>query len=415
MRKCCIPCANAKRKCDKQKNECQRCIDRNFECTYPTPKRPRRRLNSTGVSTTVDEASAVTQEHLPLPYSTLMSGRGGVIDENYLNTAATSENTLSTSATCPWFLGFDTWVMKHCDVTPTCSTTLQLEPFISSVEEMLRNWVQNGQNSFVHHRLYSHGMPACIADAFTTLLSYMTCTPAVKDTILQIAEERAVKLVNQPAEALHTTTKTAGPYGGSGAALEIWMQLARVQALFVYEFIRLFDGNIRVRASAELQLPILREWLSHLRETIQNFRGDELTSCATQGNGTQSQFDKDYTAATNQWHLWILAECVRRSHLIIDAVANTYETMHKGWAECSGAVMFTARAGLWEAQTATKWARLSNEKKPLLVASLTPGPLLDEYKSEDIDEFAKMYWTFIVGKDKIEYWVERSVSTVGVF
>ena len=85
--------------------------------------------------------------------------------------------------------------------------------------------------------------------------------------------------------------------------------------------------------------------------------------------------------------------------------------MTKAWAECAGAVMFTARRGLWEAQSAEKWLELACAKSPLLVPSLQPGPLISQYAAEEFDEFVKMYWTFIVGVDKIQSWIDRSKRT----
>jgi hypothetical protein len=74
--------------------------------------------------------------------------------------------------------------------------TVELDSFIRGVEEMLRSWVTGGYNSFIHRRLYEKGMPQCIQDAFTTLAAYNARTPAVTDTILKIAEERANTLVS---------------------------------------------------------------------------------------------------------------------------------------------------------------------------------------------------------------------------
>ncbi|CAI6335059.1 unnamed protein product [Periconia digitata] len=478
-RKCCIPCASAKRSCDKQVPECQRCIDRDIDCSYPLPKRSRRRRDIPFSESAVTEHVGSQPQDLPFIHPTTMGDSSSMNEGSYINTAdldfaygwetvtqdqielnvplvddmtfpymplttimsgtlpqppsipplpqqlsatittATQppifNSTNLTKPSCPWFLEEETWALKHCDETPSSSALLELDPFINSVKDMLKNWVQNGHNNFIHHRLYVKGMSTCLQDAFTTLASYMTAhTPTVKQTILQIAEERCARLVEQKGDIHNVDSATSGFYGGSVIQEGILTQLARVHALFVYEFIRLFDGEIRVRASAELQLSTLRKWTTSLRETIQQYRGDDTLVTPNPAGGNQqdqthTQSDKDYSAATASWHLWILTESVRRSHLIIDAVANIYQTMTKGWAECAGAVMFTARAGLWDAETATKWCRLSGGgTSPLLVKSLSPGPIIASYKAGEVDSFARMYWTFIVGRERIEWWAERS-------
>ena len=99
---------------------------------------------------------------------------------------------------------------------------------------------------------------------------------------------------------------------------------------------------------------------------------------------------------------------VRRTHLVAGTVANMYEIMVKGWVECSGAVMFTARKGLWDADSVMRWYELSCAKSPLLVPALQPGFYISSYAADEFDGFVKLIWTFIVGADKIQCWVDKS-------
>jgi hypothetical protein len=285
--------------------------------------------------------------------------------------------------------------MHHSDQEPACVTDVELEPFIRAVEEMLQFWVRNGYNSFIHRRLYEKGMPTCLQDAFTTLAAYTGRSPAVKETILQIAEERSSAL-------------TRGDSPTAGGAQGILAHLARVQALFVYEFIRLFDGSVRLRASAEQQLPTLRQWVIRLWEVVKQYRGEDSLLSHRPPQWAAREFDLEYHASLEMWRLWILTESVRRTHVVVDTIANVYQTMTTGWADCTGAVMFTARRGLWEAESAVKWFELSCAEPPLLVPSLQPGPLIAQYAAEEFDDFAKMFWTYIAGKDKIQCWIDRS-------
>ncbi|KAI1102858.1 putative aldo/keto reductase [Jackrogersella minutella] len=260
---------------------------------------------------------------------------------------------------------------------------------------MLQCWVKNCHNSFIHRRLYEKGMPTCVQDAFTTLAAYTGRTPATKETILLIAEERSSTLARQSPPT-------------TGSAQGIMAHLARVQALFVYEFIQLFDGSVRVRTSAEKQLPTLLQWVTRMWEAVKQYRGEDSSPGNRPLQWTASEFDREYDASSEMWQSWILTESVRRTHAISVTVANIYQIMTKGWAECTGGVMFTARRGLWEAESAMKWLQLSCAKPPLLVPSLQPGPWISQYAAEEFDDFAKLFWTFIVGKDKIQSWIDKS-------
>ncbi len=185
-------------------------------------------------------------------------------------------------------------------------------------------------------------------------------------------------------------------------------QLARLQALFIYVFIQLFDGSIRARALAEQQIPILRLWWIELWETAKGYHDDFLKNYHNRPPSDATDFDHQYNITSHMWHLWILTESLRRTLLAIDAVLNIYETMTKGQAECHGGVMFTARKGLWEAELATKWCEQCFAQSPLMVPAPQPAPVIAQNSSESIDKFAIHYWKFIAGQDKIQSWIDKS-------
>lgn len=411
--KACIACADSKRRCDKQLPKCQRCLDRDVDCVYPQPKR--RRRDPVARDSQAEELPALQNyadgdalgggldfggwgADLDVPLSDVMipyvpTPSAPIADLSAQGVVLESGDISST----PWFLRDETWVLHYGNHEPGCVTTVELESFIQAVEEMLQCWTRNGYNSFIHRRLYEKGMPTCLQDAFTTFATYNGRTPAVKEIILQIAEERASALVRQ-------SPPTAG--GAQG----ILAHLARVHALFIYQFIRLFDGSVRLRASAERQLPTLRQWVVLMWEAIKQAEYSSLGHRPLQW--AASGFDREYDASSEIWRLWILTESVRRTHLVVDTIANTYQMMTRGWADCTGGVMFTARRGLWEVESSMKWFELSCAKPPLLVPSLRPGPLISQYAADEVDDFAKLLWTFIVGTDKIQCWVDRSNKTI---
>lgn len=494
--KACNACADSKRRCDKQLPECQRCLDRDVDCVYPQPRRRRReradplardggrveelpptlqQQNYVGIDAlgnggldlwgwdAMGGGGAAADLDISLsadaifPYIPIMPGESDTTnvprpppppppppltptEEAGLESGGggsgggggsiSSPPSPSSSSSRPWFLQDETWTVQRSSLHPEdCVTSCGPEPFIRAVEEMLQGWVRRGHNGFVHRRLYAKGMPVCVQDAFTTLAAYTGRTPAVAETILQIAEERACALVG----AQSTTTTAAAAAGGGSCAQGLRAHLARVHALFVYEFIRLFDGSVRLRASAEKQLPTLRRWVGQMREAAKQYHGGEeeedddddepslgsyhhhnhhrqLRWAAAAAAAATSDFNREYEASSEMWRLWVLTESVRRTHLIVDIIANTYQTMSQGWAECTGAVMFTARRGLWDAGSAGEWFDLCCAKPsapPLLVPALQPDSMISRYGAEEFDDFATLLWTFLVGEDKIQYWQNR--------
>ncbi|KAH6856397.1 hypothetical protein B0I37DRAFT_74871 [Chaetomium sp. MPI-CAGE-AT-0009] len=436
-RKACIACAESKRRCDQQLPECQRCIDRDLDCLYPQPRRRRR-----GDTTSVLPLPQTEAGPSPLPLPTLRSpgaptvglgawpatglgaGLGAGPDDDPLQPhiitpyelvptttpfsdpvfgSLPGSGGLASSVTGPWFLQAETWIKEHQQ--PHGSAGVELDPFIRAVDGMLQAWVTTGHNSFIHERLYGKVMAPCLQDAFTTLAAYTSCTLAVKETILQIAEDRSSTLARE---------SLPNPVASDGGAPAVRGHLARVHALFTYIFIRLFDGSVRARAAAEGQLPVLRRWLTQLWNEMQQYRDGYHCSQDHPFQGTipmTHDFGGGYDdAATELWQLWILAESVRRSLIIIETIANVYECMVRGWAECTGAVMFTARSGLWEAKSAVKWLELSSVQSPLLASSLCPERFISQYAAEEVDDFAKVVWGCAVGTDKMQCWIDRTAG-----
>ncbi|KAI1802902.1 hypothetical protein F4811DRAFT_572542 [Daldinia bambusicola] len=481
--KACIACADAKRRCDKQLPECRRCLDRDVDCVYPQPKRRRRdppasiSINQPGdILPVPNPVPADADADADVPLSGLNFADWGAIgaadldvslsdvlmplsppEAAYTHTHTHTANqpaprmalprdgdddndtpgtTMPSGGSGAWFLGDETWVLQHNpNKPPKTSTNVELEPFIRAVEEMLHSWVRNGHNSFIHRRLYNSDgadMPACLEDAFTTLATYVGRAPAVHDAVLRIAERRSSALAAGCQRDCCTSSTSATGEGGGGAQ-GIRAQLARVHALFVYQFILLFDGSVRSRAHAEKQQPTLRRWVKQLCAAARVYRGEDLISPQNNdpdnnGNSNSNSdrpasfewwalggdFNRDYEAAAGLWRLWILIESVRRSQLIVDTVCNVYDTLTKGWAECTGAVKFTARRGLWEADSAMGWFELSSAEEPLLVPSLEPGLLISQHSADEFDDLVKVLWTCVIGTDKMKSWIDRSNKALRV-
>lgn len=416
--KACLGCASSKRKCDKQLPECQRCLDRDVDCMYPQPKRRRRdriRHDFDATSfplnvTSIDRTSNVT---LPADIGATFEPWTSSIDSDVdLGLAKEVEATFATppspfrvniaresdiilSKPRPWFLKEETWALQHSDPCKDCPLTIEYEPYIEAVREMLHCWTQHGHNNFIHPRLYADGLPTCLQDAFTTLTAYVHRTPAVKNTVLQIVDERAAFL---------TCLNLLPEPGEEG----VRARLARVQALFIYVFVGLFDGSIHARVAAERQIATLRLWLTELWQAARDLAGEDLQPLS------QSASADYYAASSAVWKLWILAESARRTLLIVETILNTYQAMTIGWVECPGCVMFTARRGLWEAASAVKWTEMCRERSPLLIASLQPERYLAQYGAEEIDDFVKLFWTYVAGPEKIQWWVDRSGSAARV-
>lgn len=90
-----------------------------------------------------------------------------------------------------------------------------------------------------HPRLYTKEMPKALQDAYAACAIYSTKTDQNTFVAFIVIESKANELLRSP-------------------DLEFWTSLellAAVQALFISQFIRLFDGDMRQRTRAPKQVP----------------------------------------------------------------------------------------------------------------------------------------------------------------
>ena len=99
------------------------------------------------------------------------------------------------------------------------------------------------------------------------------------------------------------------PFGGPIDSLNA---LARAQALLMYQVIRLFDGDIMLRAQAENDIPMFMQWLDHL--------------CAIRDNLDVEH----YQDSEVDWHQWIFEESLRRTIIMSYSVIGLYSLIKEG-------------------------------------------------------------------------------------
>lgn len=292
-----------------------------------------------------------------------------------------------------WFLEPETWSIEHGDKDGPLISTSIFKDFLKGVQGMLRQWVREGSNGFIHAKLYRTGLPQCLQDAYTTLTAYISRTPATEELVLQIAEDRATALMAQtlPIEDLQAN---------------LMAHLARVQALFIYQVIGLMDGCIRQRVLAEGRIHTFHIWIGDMWQAAGAYQASLHFGHPLAGDDTSN-----HNAGAALWSAWLLTESVRRTFLVTVFTLNVYKMLKDGWTACRGGVMVTARKGLWEAKSASKWLELCASKDPLLVSSISGQSLFAREQMEDIDEFLCHLWTLTTDEEeKVHGWIDRRNS-----
>ncbi|KAM5346785.1 hypothetical protein ACJ41O_009790 [Fusarium nematophilum] len=175
--------------------------------------------------------------------------------------------------------------------------------------------------------------------------------------------------------------------------------LAHTQALILYQIIRLFDGDIGARASAERMIPAIESSAMALFP--------------------HAQFDLDGTSSTlplfpigptkTFWMDWILQESLRRTLLFSFYFLQSYRILagYRG-LHCDGRLglchSWTLSAHLWHARTPLAFAEAWKNKKHFVVTNAVFAEVLQEAVADDVDPFGKIFISSLMGADEAEGW-----------
>lgn len=407
-RKTCLACAGAKRTCDKHFPKCQRCTEKNLDCQYPTTRRYARASSTSARRARVRAGDALIPD-VANPQPQAPRRQPNITDEARPLTPNSSTGTAFRYK--PWFKGPEAWEVRPVD-TSMCRfnpgpirSSSGAKIWSTSLGDWLRHWVEKGHNPFIHRELYyDTGLPQCLQDAWTTATAYFSKTALNEHIVLNIIENRADGLVLQ-AQVQDNASFMAVP------GPQTIDHLARVQALFIYQVIRLYDGSIRQRALAENCFQTLLPWCQQL---WQSATSDAYQETPLPGSAGLDRLDpSDEMASLPHWKSWILSESVRRTWLVCHSTFAAYFRERDGWNTCTGEIRFTACEGLWDAASSTSWAELASRRDPLFVQSLHVDELLSTAMAMEVDIFSKIFMTLLMGKERIDSWAANGLCAVG--
>lgn len=348
-------------------------------------------------------------------------------------------------------------------------TVPQLNKSVYQVQRWLRQWVEEGSNMFIHKNLYYHDddgsggsssggdgagalhMPQSIQDAYTTCAAYFACTLKNRKMMLRIIEQRVATLLTEQQEYQyrhHQDTDNSQflsmednfhangieetrNRSSSKKTTSVQDHLARVQALLIYQLIRLYDGDMRSRLMAESLIPVLTRWCAQMLDSAllsSQYVSSSMDAHQMGGNGKEKSPASTAKKLNSDWRAWILAESVRRTWLVAGHMQCIYRLLSYGINACPGGLMFTPRAGLWHAESAYEWWARCREKTKrragvsdssggsdglLFCQSLESGSqLLKKTNPDEVDDFGRFVLLIIAGEEKTNRWLsaERSID-----
>jgi hypothetical protein len=270
--------------------------------------------------------------------------------------------------------------------------------FTNSLKSWLEQWAKEGSCPLIHSHLYDIELPHCVQDAYTMLTTYLTKTKANERIVMHIFERHLNRLVEEQAILEEN---------GTDLSCDVFAQLARTQALLIYEIIGLFDGSIRGRALAEAHIGLLSQWVRQLwecsKQTLQNNPND-ASSRSNSGRDTPLTQTSESVNPVATWRTWVLVESVRRTYLMATLAEAAFVTIKQGWAPCPGGITFTCGQGLWSARSAKDWMAFCRQRKVLYLKCIDGDELLANASPDDVDDFTHMVIIASFGLERFQQW-----------
>lgn len=207
--------------------------------------------------------------------------------------------------------------------------------------------------------------------------------------------------------------------------------LAHTQSLLLYHIIRIFDGDISARASAERTQAALEDSAMSLIVHVDfNCPTPEKEACAaaessaaamtatskaSATSGQQQQHCQERLplyplAPTRQfWHEWILQESGRRTLLFTFFFLQAYRILSGQRVDgCDGRLglchSFTLSASLWHAESSLAFGKAWRERKHVVIDNTDFQIAFGQAQADDLDLFGRMMLTSVIGVDEAEGW-----------
>ncbi|KAJ4254292.1 hypothetical protein NW762_009883 [Fusarium torreyae] len=389
-RKSCTACTKAKRRCDFALPACLRCSQRHIPCQYPT--RTLRGLltphsqspETISPSLLTNDGSSPESPEIVQINETVINDFNAVISNidasvNDLDTFdipledTTLELVHQASALAP------PSTQEFGNVSSSILNRLQYA--IDEIKKGPKSLVLENQTPWCHPLLYKESMPRSMQDAHAACALYLAKNRVNSTIILRNIESRVNDLLSTPPPITPIDC------------------LAHTQALLLYQIIRLYDGDISARASAERIIPAIEA------SAISLFSYAKFDL-----NGASTSLSLYPIAPTKIfWQEWILEESLRRTLLFSFYFIQTYRIMSGcKILQCDGRLglchSWTMSAHLWNATTPLSFAEAWRDKKHFVVTNAIFSDVLAEAKADDIDVFGKIMISSLLGREEAEGW-----------
>ncbi|KAH7257264.1 hypothetical protein BKA59DRAFT_101931 [Fusarium tricinctum] len=249
---------------------------------------------------------------------------------------------------------------------------------VDVITNLYRDFARTRRLPFIHPRLYGSNLPKTMLAAFSAASAYSARTPENRSWVY--------KLIGDMARDIHREGERASTPAE---------KLARVQAMVVLDTIRMFDGDVTMRATSERELPQFLAWMFALKELQDELAVDDDPAATTMKG-----------PPPRSWESWLLSESIRRTIVMAFAYVCMSSILKSLDPPCeimeATSFHFTASRYLWEADSSMAFFRAWQTKPQYPVRNLDFKGVWLHAQPEDVDEFTKLMLTAQMGPEAID-------------
>ena len=229
----------------------------------------------------------------------------------------------------------------------------------------------------------------------------LSCSPALQDAMSACALYCMKGVTNQALVFGNLEHKCQQLIATTNALLASKTDLlAALQALLLYQMMRLFDGDIRLRAYAEADEPIAILWASQLSTLTHNAAHASLAAPGSTDTSVVT------IGRRSDWQSWLVDESIRRSVITTFMLKGVYSFLKLGYDSPTDLrVCFTAQAALWGAQSATGWCRAQEETGRFEILVTHWDEAIAKAKPMDLEELGVLIMTMLWGPEATRTWL----------
>ncbi|KAF1913909.1 hypothetical protein BDU57DRAFT_327194 [Ampelomyces quisqualis] len=373
-KKSCYACVKAKRRCDLGYPFCKRCGIKGYDCKYPNAT-PRDNFKASSHVPAEVVVRQTTPDLVPLASVDLF-------DPFFFQTSDSSGSTSSSSSEAlDDFQLQDGWIIENPRPMPRTPLTRMLVPeiavpsFLSEAQTLfvIRSLISlvpamafNGTTTFLHRHLYQTHEPQAYQDCVALSALYLSKTARTESILVKSMTAKISSMINE------------------APTWTLPQHLAAVQALIIYQIIRLYDPTLNLHAEAVAHNTLLQHWSAQLWKRA----FDE-----------PQPFESDYAS-------WVFHESLRRTIMTSVFVRCGWSCLTRGgYAE---QVPVLARLPVTKDLEAWDCAReewdvrslsILGEEENLMTYGDMGGSWSHDRSVEGMDPFAKMLLAACRGED----------------